>query len=116
MTKKAYYLASAAIVAASVASIVTYAVQKATKKNAFPGLLVLGAAGLVAGTAIAAKPGKDAIKRLSDEPLLDEEDTDLMQINISEILGSSAERGEAPKKLRVIEVDEDATIDDFIKA
>lgn len=116
MTKKAYYLASAAVIAASVASIVTYTVQKATKKTTFPGLLVLGTAGLVAGAALAAKPGKDAVKRLAEEPLLDEEDTDLMQINISEILGNSAERGEAPKKLREIEVDEDATVEDFIKA
>ena len=114
MTKKDCYIASAALASISIAAIVTYSIKKATKKPVSAGLLILGSAGLAASAALATKPERDAIKRLANEPLLDEDDTDLMQVNISEILGNSADRGTAPKKLRHIEVDEETTIEDFI--
>lgn len=114
MTKKTLYIASAAITAASIAAIVTYSIKKATKKPVSAGLLILGSLGIAAGAALSTKPSRDAVKELGNEPLLDEEDTDLMQVNISEILGNTADRGTAPEKLRHIEVDEETTIEDFI--
>ena len=114
MTRKEFYIASAATVAASVASIVTYSVKKATKGKANAFYLLAGMAGLAVGAALATKPDRDAAKLLGEAIMLDDADADLMQLNISEILGTSAEHTEAPAKLRHIEVDEEASIEDFI--
>ncbi len=114
-TTKQYYLTGAAIALASATAIVGYAVKKAKQEKACIGLLLAGLAGIVCGTAIAAKPARDAVKGLTVENLLDEQDTELMRQNISEILGNVADRGNtAPTKRRVIELDEEATIEDFI--
>ena len=114
MTRKEFYIASAVTTAVSVAGIVTYAVKKATKGKACAWLLLAGMAGLAASAALVTKPDRDAAKSLAEEILLDDADADLMQLNISEILGTGADHVETPKKLRQIEVDEDATIEDFI--
>ena len=114
MTRKESYLASAVAVTASIASIVTYSVKKATRGKASTLYLLAGAVGFAASAALATKPDRDAVKRLGEALMLDDADADLMQLNISEILGTSADHTETPAKLRQIEIDEDATIEDFI--
>ena len=113
-TVKKYYWTGATIALASTAAIVSYAVKKAKQEKACVGLLLAGLAGMVGSVLVTAKPARDAVKGLTVENLLDENDTDLMQMNISEILGNAADRGKTPEKLRHIELDEEATIEDFI--
>ena len=114
MKRRDFYLAGAAVALASAASLVTYAIQKSTKEKAGIGYLIAGLAGLAVSGAIAATPTIQATRNLTVENLLDEEDTGLMQENISEILGNAADRGNEGKSFQPIEVDEDATIEDFI--
>lgn len=114
MKKRNFYLAGAALALASTASVMTYAVKKATKEKACIGLLLAGLAGFALSGAIVATPTIQATRNLTVENLLDEADTDLMQVNISEILGNAADRGTESEKFQTIEVDEEATIEDFM--
>ena len=114
MKKSDFYLAGAALALASTASIATYAIKKATKEKACVGLLLAGLAGFALSGAVIATPTLQATRNLAVENLLDEADTDLMQVNISEILGNAADRGTESEKFNTIEVDEDATIEDFM--
>ena len=114
MKDKYYYLASAALAVASTASIVTYAVQKSKNQKSNVGLLIAGITGLAGSAFLATRPARDAQKKLTVEDLLDDADTELMQTNISEIFGNAAEQGEAEQTIRQIELDEEATIEDFI--
>ena len=72
MTRKAFYIASAATMAASVASIVTYSVKKATKGKASAFYLLAGVAGLALSAALATKPDRDATKLLGEAIMLDD--------------------------------------------
>lgn len=114
MKNRDYYLAGAALAFASTASIVTYAVRKAKTDKGGVGFLLAGIAGLAAAAYVATEPERDAAKKLAVDDLLDDADTELMQTNISEIFGNAADRGATPQKLRQIEVDEEATIEDFM--
>ena len=114
MKDKYYYLAGVALAVASTASIVTYAVQKNKNEKSNVGLLIAGIAGLAGSAYLATQPVRDAQKKLTVEDLLDDDDTELMQTNISEIFGNAAESEEGDQTIRQIELDEDATIEDFI--
>ncbi|MBQ9759734.1 MAG: hypothetical protein IJW16_00135 [Clostridia bacterium] len=114
MKNKDYYLTGAAIALASTAALAVYAVKKAKTGTAATGLLLAGLAGYAIGAIAATEPARTATRRLAVEDLLDDADTELMQTNISEIFGNAADRGAAPQKLRQIELDEEATIEDFI--
>ncbi len=114
MKNREYYLAGATFALASTAALITYAVKKAKTGKAAVGLLVAGIAGYAIGTIAATEPARAASRRLTVEDLLDDADTELMQSNISEIFGNAADRGATPQVLRQIEVDEEATIEDFI--
>ena len=108
-----YYLAGAALAIVSTTFVVSFAVKKAQKGKAYAGLLLAGLAGYIISAAVTTEPVREVAKKLEVEDLLDDADTDLMEANISEILGNSADRGAAPRKLRQIEVDEEASIEDF---
>ena len=110
-----YTVAGAAVAATSAALIVGYHVCKAKQKAACAGLLVAGIAGMVVGAALAYKPEADARKRLAVEDLFEDDDVELVNRNISEVLGGSADHGEPNRApMRQIELDEEATIEDFI--
>lgn len=111
-----YTVAGAAVALTSVALIAGYSVRKAKKKGGV-GLLVAGLAGMAVGAALAYKPELDAKRGLTVDELFNDGDMELMQQNISEVLGVSAEQAEvqrAPR--REIELDEEATIEDFLPA
>ena len=77
--------------------------------------LLAGIAGLAAGMAIASKPERDAVRRLKMDDVIDSEDAELMDRNISEVLGVAADRGKVSREhLQHIEVDEETSIEDFI--
>ena len=110
-----YTVAGAAVAASSAALIVSYAVCKAKKKAACAGLLVAGIAGMAVGAALAYKPEADARKQLTVNDLFDDSDMELVNQNINEVLGISADHGEPNRApARQIELDDEATIEDFI--
>ena len=109
-----YYLAGAAIALASTAALLTYTIKRAKTGTAGVGLLLAGLAGYALGAAAATEPSRAATRRLVVEDLLDDADTERVQTNISEIFGNSADRGTEHAAFRAIEVDEDATIEDFL--
>ncbi len=111
-----YSITGAAVAATSVALLLGSTAQKKKDNTAAGvGMLVAGLAGLVLGAAIAYEPTRQAGKRLvSKENMLNESDVDLVTENISEVLGTGADRGKKAEHLRRIEVDEEATIEDFM--
>ena len=109
-----YYLAGAAIALASTAAILTYSFKKAKTSAAGVSLLLAGLVGYAVGAAAAPEPARAATRRLVVEDLLDDADTERVQSNISEIFGNSADCGGNQAALRSIELDEDASIEDFL--
>ena len=112
--KKTYFLTGAAVAAMSAALIVDYAVRKKKEKTVYAGLLLAGMVGLVGSAVLAYQPEKQARKQLTVNDMLDEDEVSLVHANISEVLNDTAERGAQSSKLRDIEVDETATVEDFI--
>ncbi len=117
MNKLFFPIASAVTVALSTVAIIDYSVRKAKKKTAYAGELLLGLAGLATGTALAVYPSqKEAAMSLALHDMLDDEDVALMDRNIAEVLGRTAETDGAkrPVHLRKIELDEETSEADFI--
>ena len=114
--KRTYFLAGAAVAAVSAALVVDYAVRKKREKSVYAGLLIAGIAGLIGSAVLAYQPEKQAKAQLTVTDMLDDEDVTLVRENISEVLGdASASEGDANEVLcSSIEVDEDATVEDFI--
>ena len=111
-------MAGSVAAVASTVAIVDYINRRISGKShqqPYVTQLTLGVLGLVAGTALTvwsqmkAEDEQDVIV-----DVLTDEDIAMMDDNISEVLGTSAEAVETPEKLRQIEVDEDATIEDFM--
>ena len=112
-----YTVTGAAVALASVALVAGYTVRKAKQKSGAAGFLLAGLAGLAVGAALAYKPELDAKRGLTVDELFNDGDMELMQQNITEVLGVSAEQTEeqrAPR--REIQLDEEATIEDFLPA
>ena len=116
MNKFIISLAGAATVLVSAIALIDYGNRKAKCKPAPGAELALGLIGAAAGAAIALLAEKELPKHdLLVEDMLDEEELALMQGNIAEVLGYSADHHhEAAAKLRTIEVDEETSIEDFI--
>lgn len=108
-------IAGAATAFASGTLISDYALRKGVHKRANPTELILGISGLVSSAAVLAYAYLAATEEKDDyEDMLNDEDIALMDANISEVLGASVEHTEKPLSLRLIEVDDEATIEDFI--
>ncbi len=119
MKKFALSMAGAATVLASAAILIDYGHRKSRCAEASPAKLTAGIIGAVAGFALAVLgdinlPERRLIGDLDLADMLDEDDIALMDENISEVLGASAEQVAKPEKRRTIELDEEATIEDFI--
>ena len=112
--KKSYFLTGAAVAAVSAALIIDYAVHKKKEKAVSAGLLVAGIVGLVGSAVLAYQPEKQARRQLTVTDMLDDNDVSLVNQNISEVLKDTADRGVSTAKLRSIEVDEAASVEDFI--
>lgn len=112
--KRTYFLTGAAVAAVSAALIVDYAVRKKKEKTVYAGLLLAGMVGLVGSAVLAYQPEKQARKQLTVTDMLDDADVSLVRENISEVLNDAADRGTESSNLRSIEVDETATVEDFI--
>ena len=108
-------MAGAVAAIASTVVVVDYINRKVVRQKPYGAQLVAGILGLAAGTALTVF----AQMKMQDETnvivdVLTDEDIAMMDENISEVLGTSAEHTEKPEQLRKIEVDEDATIEDFM--
>ena len=114
MKKLIFTIAGAVTFAASVAVIVDFSVRKANKKRAYSAELIGGIAGVAAGIALALYPQIEDSKKLALHDMLDEEDERLMNQNISEVLNENSVNQKKNGEPRKIEVDEDATIEDFM--
>ncbi len=119
MKKFGLSVAGAATLLTSAALLIDYGHRRSSNKNAHPAELVIGIVGSVAGITMAVLgelelPSKKKIDELDLEGLLDDSDIDLMEDNISAVLGASAEQVARPEKLHHIELDEEASIEDFI--
>ena len=112
--KKTYFLTGAAVAAVSAALIVDYAVRKKKEKTVYAGLLLAGMVGLVGSAVLAYQPEKQARKQLTVTDMLDEDEVSLVRENIAEVLNDTSERGEETSSLRNVEVDETASLEDFI--
>ncbi len=112
-------LIGAATFVASGAILFDYGHRKSKSAPTHPIELTAGLLGAAAGLALAVLgdinlPERKLIGDLDLENMLDEEDFALMDENISDVLGASAEQVAKPEKRRTIELDEEATIEDFI--
>ena len=101
---------------ASGAVIADFIIRKSSHKKTNAAELIFGISGLTASASAIAYARLSASEDASDyEEMLSEEDIALMDANISEVLGTSAEQPATKTlQLRDIEVDEEATIEDFI--
>ena len=106
-------IASAVVSAASVALVVDYASKKKKDQDsATP--LVLGVLGLVTSAVVAGIPDYLSAKKLMVEDMLNDDEADLMDENISEVLNYTADQKKKADHMQQIELDEDTTIEDFI--
>ena len=110
-----YSVAGATLVLASTITVLDFATRKKKEKDPNATALAFGLIGLAAGMALASKPAINDSKKLAlDEDVINDEDAALVHQNISEVLGTTADRGPKVKKLHEIEVDEETSIEDFI--
>ena len=107
-------IAGVASALASGTLLADFIVRKSTHKRANATELVLGITGLVASASVIAYAhlSKES-EEVEYEDMLTDEDIALMDANISEVLGASVDQTTKPR-LRNIEIDEEATIEDFI--
>ncbi len=100
---------------ASGAAIVDFIGKKASRRAGGGIELALGLTGLAASTSLILYAQTSPIGEEEEyEDMLSDEDIALMDANISEVLGSSEERPAKKETPSGIEVDEDASIEDFI--
>ncbi len=117
MKKLFFPIASAVTVALSTVALIDYSVRKSKKKTAYAGELILGLVGLATGTALAVYPSqKEAASLLALHDMLDDEDVALMDRNIAEVLGRTADVDIAKKAphRRQIELDDETSEADFV--
>lgn len=122
MKKFIFSMAGAASLLASASILIDYGVRKASGKDAHPVELTAGIASAVAGVALATLgeielPKLKKKKKAEDELvlLLNEEDLALLEENVAEALDGDVEEAPAEEAAPVIELDEEATIEDFIE-
>ena len=85
-------LAGVAVVAGSVVAVADYLKRKKEQKAAHVAELILGIAGVAAGTLIATEPKRQANRSfLEVEDIFGDEDIDLARMQIRETLGSDEE-------------------------
>ena len=108
-------LAGAAGAIASGIAIADAIVEKTSHRKNADLLLAGGITGLVASSALIAFAQLTQEEEEQEyEDMLSDEDIALMDTNISEVLSNSAEQPATTDTLQAIEVDEEASIEDFI--
>lgn len=96
MKKLIYTLTGAGVALASVAAVAGYAIGKNKDKDPSAAILVAGIAGMVAGAAIAVVPEVLQLRKkiLSADAEMAEEELDLIDEEITEVLGAEEDEAE----------------------
>ncbi len=116
-TKKKVALTAAGIAMAvgSVVAIIDYADRRRRARGANACELIAGIAGVVGGILLATEPARQKNRSLAIEDMFDEEELLLIQQQIRETLNTDTDHSSPSKDhLHAIEVDSEATIEDFI--
>ena len=113
--KVALTAAGIALAVGSVVAIVDYAERKRTDRRANACELIAGIAGTIGGILLATEPSRRKTRSLTMEDMFNEEELLLIQQQIRETLNTDTDHS-APSRehLHAIEVDSEATIEDFI--
>ena len=104
-----------ALITASVGSMVAYLSRKKEDQDVGVGMFLGAVAGLTAGILLAYEPERRARRRVVVDQMFDEDDAEVADRRISEVLNKPEENGAKPTShRREIEVDQDASLEDFI--
>ena len=110
-----FTILGAAVLFSSLATVVDYSVRKKRSKTSHAGELIAGAAGLILGAVLIAEPTQQARRALAKTDLIDDESAAETEQQIREEMNLSVDRGSQPAPpARTIEVDNEASIEDFI--
>ena len=113
--KLMFAIAGGALMTASVIPMVAYLSRKKEDQQTGVGMLLGAVAGLTAGIVLAYEPERRARRRVVVDQMFDDDDAAVANRRINGVLNRSEERAAKPESLRrEIDVDEDATVDDFM--
>lgn len=115
-SKKLYTLSGVTTLLASTAVLLDYASRLKNKgRKSYFGEFLAGAIGLGIGFCLAYTPKRQEKHPIDRSEFFDDQSEDEVKDNIREVLGESVDRGPVEEKPQsVIEVDRDASIEDFM--
>jgi hypothetical protein len=115
MNKLLFSLVGATLMVGSVIAILDGAASKKKRARGVTAAeVVLGVAGLVAGTIVALRPEMERYEATVVSDMVSDDDEGRLHKHIHEVLGDTADRGKVATHVREIELDSDASIEDFI--
>ncbi len=104
-----------ALIATSLGSMIAYLSRKQEDQHVGVGMFLGAVAGLTAGILLAYEPERRARRRVVVDQMFDEDDAEMANRRIHDVLNKPEERREKPAShRREIEVDEEASLEDFI--
>ena len=114
-SKLVFAVTGGAMITASVGAMVAYLSRRKEDQQVGVGMLLGAVAGLTAGLLLAYEPERRARRRVVVDQMFDEDDAEVANRRINEVLNKTDERGAKPAShRREIEVDEEASLEDFI--
>ena len=114
-SKLAFAVTGGAMITASVGAMVAYLSRRKEDREVGVGMLLGAVAGLTAGILLAYEPERRARRRVVVDQMFDEDDAEMADRRIEQVLNKTDERGAKPAShRRAIEVDEEASAEDFI--
>lgn len=114
-SKLVFAVAGGAMITASVGAMVAYLSRRKEDQQVGVGMLLGAVAGLTAGILLAYEPERRARRRVVVDQMFDEDDAEVANRRIEQVLNKTDERGAQPAShRREIEVDEEASAEDFI--
>ncbi len=115
MKKLAFAVAGGAIIATSLGSMIAYLSKKKEDQDVGVGMFLGAIGGLAAGILLAYEPERRARRRVVVDQMFDDDDVEIANRKIDQVLNKPDENGAKPTSHRKeIEVDEEASLEDFI--
>lgn len=113
--KLAYAVTGGALITVSIGSMIAYLSRKKEEQDVGVGMLLGAVAGLTAGILLAYEPERRARRKVVVDQMFDEDDAEVANRRIEQVLNKPDEEGVKPAShRRAIEVDEEASLEDFI--
>jgi len=113
--KLAFAVTGGALITASVGSMIAYLSRRKEDQDVGVGMLLGAVAGLTAGILLAYEPERRARRNVVVDQMFDEDDAEVANRRIDQVLNKPAESGaKSASHRKTIEVDEEATLEDFI--